>query len=180
MAILTAAVTLPLMHCTGARTNQVARGNRFAAYTPPRRVVPDPLAVPDTEPPALAAALAPRSAPLLLINQPLQPPRRANPDAARLMEELRAQEQEYWRKISTPGARQAEPLPLEDLLELTIEEDPAVPAALRKLLLATDSDLPLALNEQVLRYVNYFLGRGQKTLRASRSEERRVGKECRL
>jgi membrane-bound lytic murein transglycosylase D len=85
------------------------------------------------------------------------------------MEQFRQQEWEALKRAPAMAAQQSEPLLLEELLELNIQEDSKIPPAMQRLLLATESDLPLTLNEKVLRYVNYFLGRGRRTLRASLS-----------
>ncbi|MBI3665606.1 MAG: transglycosylase SLT domain-containing protein [Acidobacteria bacterium] len=111
--------------------------------------------------------------PILEKTQPRYPDRRKNEsllkrESDKLLEELRVQELGSWNQAPSRISQQSEPLLLEELLKLNLEgEDSGVPADLSRLLAATRSDLPLALNDRVLRYVNYFLGRGRNTLRAS-------------
>ena len=87
--------------------------------------------------------------------------------SANLLEEFRSQELESLKQTGAAASQQSEPLLLEDLLRLNLSEDSKVSPDLQRLLLATRSELPLTLNEQVSRYVNYFLRRGRGTLRAS-------------
>ena len=88
-------------------------------------------------------------------------------DTEDLIEELRLQQLESWKQAPSLLSLQSEPLLLEEVLRLTIVEDSRLAADLKKLLQVTKSDLPLALNEHVLKYVNYFRGRGSRTLAAS-------------
>ncbi|MBK9170447.1 MAG: transglycosylase SLT domain-containing protein [Bryobacterales bacterium] len=68
------------------------------------------------------------------------------------------------------GAGEEEPgferAPLEDILQLTFPLDPKLTPKVRAQLQATVSQLPLSLNESVLSFINYFNGRGRKTLEA--------------
>ncbi len=54
--------------------------------------------------------------------------------------------------------------PLEDLLQMTFPVDPALKDKVKEQVRATASQLPLAVNDTVLGYINYFSGRGRKTL----------------
>ena len=57
-----------------------------------------------------------------------------------------------------------EKAPLEDILEMTFPVDPRLKDKVREQVAATVSQLPLAVNDAVLGYVNYFSNRGRKTL----------------
>lgn len=59
-----------------------------------------------------------------------------------------------------------EKAPLEDILEMTFPVDPKLKDKVRDQVLATASQLPLVVNDAVLSYINYFSGRGHKTLLA--------------
>ena len=54
--------------------------------------------------------------------------------------------------------------PLEDIIELTFPVDPKLKTKVREELQATVSQLPLATNDAVLGFINFFSGRGHKTL----------------
>lgn len=54
--------------------------------------------------------------------------------------------------------------PLEDLLQMTFPVDPKLKDKVREQVQATASQLPLSVNDAVLGYINYFSGRGRKTL----------------
>jgi len=55
--------------------------------------------------------------------------------------------------------------PLQDILELTFPIDPSLKNKVRDQLQATASQLPLEVNDEVLRYVNFFQSdRGKRTL----------------
>jgi membrane-bound lytic murein transglycosylase D len=54
--------------------------------------------------------------------------------------------------------------PLDDLLELTFPVDPKLKIKVNEQLLATSSQLPLSMNDAVLGFINFFSGRGRKTL----------------
>src|ERR1700733_697642 len=53
---------------------------------------------------------------------------------------------------------------LEDILHMTFPVDPKLKDKVREQVQATASQLPLSVNDAVLGYVNYFSGRGHKTL----------------
>jgi membrane-bound lytic murein transglycosylase D len=54
--------------------------------------------------------------------------------------------------------------PLEDILQMTFPVDPKLKDKVKEQLQATVSQLPLSMNDAVLGYINYFSGRGHKTL----------------
>ncbi len=54
--------------------------------------------------------------------------------------------------------------PLEDLLQMTFPVDPKLKDKVKEQVQATASQLPLSVNDAVLGYINYFSGRGRKTL----------------
>jgi len=57
---------------------------------------------------------------------------------------------------------------LDEITETVIPEDYSLPENRLKRLARTDSDMPLVLNEQVVRMVNYFTGtRGRRTIKAA-------------
>ena len=60
-----------------------------------------------------------------------------------------------------------EKAPLEDILTMTFPVDPALKDRVREQVAATVSQLPLAVNDTVLGYINYFSGRGHKTIVAA-------------
>jgi membrane-bound lytic murein transglycosylase D len=60
-----------------------------------------------------------------------------------------------------------EKAPLEDILEMTFPVDPKLKNRVREQVAATVSQLPLAVNDAVLGYINYFSNRGHKTLVAA-------------
>jgi membrane-bound lytic murein transglycosylase D len=57
-----------------------------------------------------------------------------------------------------------EKAPLEDLLQMTFPVDPKLKDKVKEQVQATASQLPLSVNDAVLGYINYFSGRGRKTL----------------
>jgi membrane-bound lytic murein transglycosylase D len=57
-----------------------------------------------------------------------------------------------------------EKAPLEDILEMTFPVDPKLKLRVKEQLHATVSQLPLSMNDQVLGYIQYFSGRGHKTI----------------
>lgn len=57
-----------------------------------------------------------------------------------------------------------EKAPLEDLLQMTFPVDPTLKDKVKEQVQATASQLPLSVNDAVLAYVNYFSGRGRKTM----------------
>lgn len=54
--------------------------------------------------------------------------------------------------------------PLEDILQMTFPVDPKLKNKVTEQLQATVSQLPLVLNDTVLGYIQYFSGRGRKTM----------------
>jgi len=54
--------------------------------------------------------------------------------------------------------------PLEDILQMTFPVDPSLKDKVREQVQATASQLPLSFNDAVLGYINYFSGRGRRTL----------------
>ena len=60
-----------------------------------------------------------------------------------------------------------EKAPLEDILQMTFPVDPKLKDRVREQVSATVSQLPLAVNDAVLGYINYFSNRGHKTLVAA-------------
>jgi membrane-bound lytic murein transglycosylase D len=54
--------------------------------------------------------------------------------------------------------------PLEDILEMTFPVDPRLKLKVSEELHATNSALPLVMNDAVLSYINYFQGRGRSTI----------------
>ncbi len=59
---------------------------------------------------------------------------------------------------------QFEKAPLEDLLQMTFPVDPKLKSKVQTELTSTASQLPLTLNDAVLGYINYFSGRGHRTI----------------
>jgi len=59
---------------------------------------------------------------------------------------------------------QFEKAPLEDLLQMTFPVDPKLKTKVQGELTATASQLPLVMNDSVLGYINYFSGRGHRTV----------------
>jgi membrane-bound lytic murein transglycosylase D len=59
---------------------------------------------------------------------------------------------------------QFEKAPLEDLLQMTFPVDPKLKDKVKEQVQATASQLPLSVNDAVLGYINYFSGRGRRTL----------------
>jgi len=59
---------------------------------------------------------------------------------------------------------QFEKAPLEDLLQMTFPVDPKLKTKVQTELTATDSQLPLTTNDAVVGYINYFSGRGHRTI----------------
>jgi membrane-bound lytic murein transglycosylase D len=54
--------------------------------------------------------------------------------------------------------------PLEDILEMTFPVDPKLKTKVKEELQATVSQLPLATNDAVLGFINFFSGRGHRTM----------------
>jgi membrane-bound lytic murein transglycosylase D len=57
-----------------------------------------------------------------------------------------------------------EKAPLEDILQMTFPVDPKLKDRVRDQVTATESQLPLAVNDTVLGYINFFANRGRATL----------------
>jgi membrane-bound lytic murein transglycosylase D len=57
-----------------------------------------------------------------------------------------------------------EKAPLEDILQMTFPVDPKLKDKVREQVAATTSQLPLAVTDAVLGYINYFSNRGRRTL----------------
>jgi membrane-bound lytic murein transglycosylase D len=57
-----------------------------------------------------------------------------------------------------------EKAPLEDILQMTFPVDPKLKDRVKEQVQATASQLPLSENDAVLGYINYFSGRGRRTL----------------
>jgi len=60
-----------------------------------------------------------------------------------------------------------EKAPLEDILTMTFPVDPKLKDRVKELVASTGSQLPLSVNDAVLGYINYFAGRGHKTIVAA-------------
>jgi len=54
--------------------------------------------------------------------------------------------------------------PLDDILTLTFPVDPRIKARVQNEVRSTASALPLVVNDTVLSYINYFAGRGHRTI----------------
>jgi membrane-bound lytic murein transglycosylase D len=63
-----------------------------------------------------------------------------------------------------PEENRFEKAPLEDILEMTFPVDPKLKDRVREQVAATSSQLPLAVNDAVLGYIEYFSNRGRKSL----------------
>ena len=59
---------------------------------------------------------------------------------------------------------QFEKAPLEDLLQMTFPVDPKLKTKVQTELTSTSSQLPLTINDAVIGYINYFSGRGHRTI----------------
>ena len=59
---------------------------------------------------------------------------------------------------------QFEKAPLEDILQMTFPLDPKLKDKVREQVAATVSQLPLSVNDAILGYINYFSGRGHRTV----------------
>jgi len=59
---------------------------------------------------------------------------------------------------------QFEKAPLEDILQMTFPVDPKLKSKVQTELSATASQLPLTTNDAVIGYINYFSGRGHRTI----------------
>jgi len=56
--------------------------------------------------------------------------------------------------------------PIDDLLQMTFPVDPKLKDKVKDQVQATASQLPLSVNDAVLSYINFFSGRGRRTLMA--------------
>jgi membrane-bound lytic murein transglycosylase D len=65
------------------------------------------------------------------------------------------------RNVETPRFEKS---PLEDILEMTFPVDPNLKTKAKEEITATVSQLPLSINDSVLGFINFFSGRGRKTL----------------
>jgi membrane-bound lytic murein transglycosylase D len=155
--------------CTGLNSRRWIPREAYIPSSPRARPAPPAL---DLDPPALALNHVPVKDPALaLVYQNPEAPeffvprREGRRSASGWIEQMQARQVESWKQPAVP--QQAEELLLEELLQLNLDEDSKIPITLRKLVLTTQSELPLTLNEQVMRYVNYFLRRGRNTLRES-------------
>jgi membrane-bound lytic murein transglycosylase D len=59
---------------------------------------------------------------------------------------------------------QFEKAPFEELLQMTFPLDPKIKNKVQGELSATSSELPLTMNDAVLSYINYFSGKGHRTI----------------
>jgi membrane-bound lytic murein transglycosylase D len=59
---------------------------------------------------------------------------------------------------------QTDKAPLEDILQMTFPVDPKMKDKVKEQVRATASQLPLSVNDAVLGYIHYFMGRGHSTL----------------
>lgn len=72
--------------------------------------------------------------------------------------------------LSGMGAAQAVPgprfdkAPLEDIVQMTFPVDPKIKDKVKSEMATTTSALPLVVNDTVLGYINYFSGRGRRTI----------------
>ncbi len=66
--------------------------------------------------------------------------------------------------IPDDNVAQFEKAPLDDILQMTFPVDPQIKTKVTAELKSTASDLPLTTNDVVLGYINYFSGRGRRTI----------------
>ncbi len=66
--------------------------------------------------------------------------------------------------VPPPDSPQFEKAPLEELLQMTFPLDPKIKGKVQGELSATSSELPLTMNDAVLSYINYFSGKGHRTI----------------
>lgn len=163
----------------------------FQSSTAPRPAAPAPraaAAAPQAQPPVRPASAAPQPVraaappPPAAPQQPLQTEAEEPEEVAVELlsdEEILAQrledlELEALRQSFTPTELQDPDLPalaaedgslLDEIEQDAIPENYDLERDREKILLATQSDLPLTLNDQVARMINYFSGRGAKTYR---------------
>ena len=63
-----------------------------------------------------------------------------------------------------PEQAQFEKAPLDDIIEMTFPSDPKIKGKVSNEVKVTASELPLTVNETVLGYINYFSGKGHRTI----------------
>jgi membrane-bound lytic murein transglycosylase D len=63
-----------------------------------------------------------------------------------------------------PQQAQFEKAPLDDIIEMTFPADPKIKGKVSEEVKVTASELPLTVNETVLGYINYFSGKGRRTI----------------
>ena len=61
-------------------------------------------------------------------------------------------------------SQQFDKAPLEDIVQMTFPVDPRIKEKVQSELKTTSSALPLVMNDVVLGYINYFNGRGRRTI----------------
>ncbi len=66
--------------------------------------------------------------------------------------------------VPPSNSPQFEKAPLEELLQMTFPMDPKIKDKVQGELTATSSELPLTMNDAVLSYINYFSGKGHRTI----------------
>ena len=66
--------------------------------------------------------------------------------------------------VPPSNSPQFEKAPLEELLQMTFPLDPKIKNKVQGELNATSSELPLTMNDAVLSYINYFSGKGHRTI----------------
>jgi membrane-bound lytic murein transglycosylase D len=66
--------------------------------------------------------------------------------------------------VPPSNAPQFEKAPLEELLQMTFPLDPKIKNKVQGEISATTSELPLTMNDAVLSYINYFSGKGHRTI----------------
>jgi membrane-bound lytic murein transglycosylase D len=64
----------------------------------------------------------------------------------------------------TEEAQQFQKAPLDDILQMTFPVDPRIKGKVSDEVKVTSSQLPLAVNDAVLSYINYFSGKGYRTM----------------
>ena len=65
---------------------------------------------------------------------------------------------------SIETSQQFDKAPLEDIVQMTFPVDPRIKEKVQSELKTTSSALPLVMNDVVLGYINYFNGRGRRTI----------------
>ncbi len=95
-----------------------------------------------------------------------------NPTDRRLFEEKLEQMVDVIHRFDLAGLgagapveeAQFEKAPLDDILQMTFPVDPKIKGKVTDEVKETSSQLPLAVNDAVLSYINYFSGRGRRTI----------------